>query len=163
MWHTNLRVHILVGSGHKSFGMGFPTLIWIHQLSICGCSTKTSWKTEGRLRTPCHTSNSKLNGKGINKHMSRPHSPFSKQVPGPLYMHHHKWSWDISERIARLGRIGFVNHARKFVCVCELVFTKVSTPSPHMNMCEENPTLVSFPHCSRFWYNLVSFLFVCFQ
>ena len=71
--------------------------------------------------------------------MSGPHSPFSNQVPGPLDMHHHKWSWDISERIARLGRIGYVNHARKFVCVCELVFTKVSTPSPHMNVCKKKP------------------------
>ena len=24
-------VHILVGSGHPSFGMGFPILSWIHQ------------------------------------------------------------------------------------------------------------------------------------
>lgn len=125
-------------------------------MSTCGCSTKTSWKNEGRLRTPCHTSNSKLNGKGINEHMSGPRSPFSNQVPGPLYMHHQKWSWDISECIARLGRIGFVNHARNFVFVCELVLLWSTHLAPTWKCARKTPPLVFF-HCFKFWCNLVAF------
>jgi len=130
-------------SSHE-FWHGFSYFELDTSMSICGCFTKTSWENEGRLRTPCHTSNSKLNGKGINDHMSGPHSLFWNQVPGPLYMHHHKWSWDVNGCITGLGQIGFMNHARNLVYVCELVLLMSTYLAPTWKCARKTPPLYFF-------------------
>lgn len=71
-------------------------------------------------------------------------------------MHHHKWSWDVNGCNTGLGQIGFMNHARNLVYVCELVLLMSTHIAPTWKCARKIPPLFFF-HGLKFWCNLVSF------